>query len=255
VTWAIEFINNVIEEVFSPLIDMIREQWMQYCQHVQSMAHLVVEELETSGSIDPRTANKLADAIHGEFYSALSIVAVLAKVVSTSVQVITLGASNLVGYMMMGIVGVIAYNALGIQSTAQWDQGTPMYGVAPWQAWTYNVASNGGTEQVPDETAWALGAAAVGVFTSILGVADLLYVSTTKILSGIILADGIIALALGLYSVIANDAAMGIIGFFISIESLIISLAGAVVDPYMGGISLIFGGIGAWMSYEGCDWD
>jgi hypothetical protein len=103
VTWAVDFIESVVNELFAPIIDAVQDAVDDYCYGVLYALMSVCGSYEQSQTISPELLNELGDALHGTLFWVVFGLTLAIDLVLIALKVIT----NVWGFLLDIAVGFI----------------------------------------------------------------------------------------------------------------------------------------------------
>jgi hypothetical protein len=112
VTWAVEFIESVVNELFAPIVSGIQQMGEQYYGRVAAACSDILSDIQSIGSISERSKVELAKALLGDLFVLVAGITMLIVVAMTVLSVVTGPFGFLTTFVISVVVSLIVETAL-----------------------------------------------------------------------------------------------------------------------------------------------
>jgi hypothetical protein len=112
VTWAVEFIESVVNELFAPIVNGIQQMGEQYYGRVAAACSDILSDIQNIGSISERSKVELVKALLGDLFVLVAGITMVMVVAMTVLSVVTGPFGFLTSFVISVVVSLIVETAL-----------------------------------------------------------------------------------------------------------------------------------------------
>jgi hypothetical protein len=112
VTWAVEFIESVVNELFAPIVNGIQQMGESYSNKVAAACSSLISDIQSIGSISEESLAALVKAILGDLFIMVAGITMIVVLALTTLSVVTGPFGFLMSFVTSIVVSLIVETAL-----------------------------------------------------------------------------------------------------------------------------------------------
>ena len=148
--WVIEFIGQVVNAVFGPIIQKLNEMKDAFFLGMQLFSGKARGDIASAGGVAQSTLGDLANVLFGDFFVFLLVIATIASVVFTILKVVTNVFGFLLSMAITMIAGVLIGQIVSAATGSEYPLDGSKSGVTSWMESTLGKSGRSGEDKETD---------------------------------------------------------------------------------------------------------
>jgi len=114
--WAIEFIQDIVDMVFGPIVDAIADAIDDFNHGIAAALSKCISELSSTGEISLHSKSQVFDAFYSDLFWVLMGVSVLISIVLMAIVGLTTVFGFILSFAISAIMSALIVNAIGLNA-------------------------------------------------------------------------------------------------------------------------------------------
>lgn len=259
VTWAVEFITDLVTDIFGPFIDDIKSYIFDYLEGVNAAVDRAALDFSSTGMVSDGSQRALGSALTGELFTVLLGIAVVIDILLIALTPVTSVFGMIVAFVAPIVVAPILSEVFSyingddgvlsgpvndaLETLSTWTRGV----LESLCDWTFTSSK--------EQTAWGAFGGCMSILGTFVGAGGLVLSGAAVMKEAFYLALSIVGSALGWFAMAVGSFNLSVVAIFVSAVPLVYSVVSTGMTPLpsariVAGISALFGGVGIYCSIK-----